>query len=193
MKKKIHGKYKPKNVKKIIKRIADLSKSKCGAKHKPSIRQIIKEEGMSQCYADNPGRLFSTTQAKDLIAKYLPDELIYKTHGELIRAGEISHYVFPVDRRHKDKQITNEEIKIVVESVPGCKLIYIKRDDYLGAVAYFQAPDNRNRSSAVDMAYKVKGHYAPEQIELTKRKYQNLSNAELVEFRNTLKAFLLKK
>jgi len=43
------------------------------------------------------------------------------------------------------------------------------------------------------MAYKLKGSYAPEQISLTKRKYADLSNEELVALKTKLKNALLKK
>ena len=51
----------------------------------------------------------------------------------------------------------------------------------------------RARDAGLDKAYKVRGKYAPEQIELTKRKYQDLSNKELAELERTLKNYLLKR
>jgi hypothetical protein len=46
---------------------------------------------------------------------------------------------------------------------------------------------------AVDMAYKVRGKYAPDQVEIIKRKYQDLSNAELVALEKKFKEHLLRK
>lgn len=54
-------------------------------------------------------------------------------------------------------------------------------------------PDNDARNKAVDMGYKLKAKYTPEQIELTKRKYQDLNNKDLAERLVVLKKFLLKK
>lgn len=53
--------------------------------------------------------------------------------------------------------------------------------------------DWRAKDAGLDKAYKVRGKYAPEQIELTKRKYQDLSNAELAALEKKLKDFLLKR
>jgi hypothetical protein len=176
---------------KVIKEIAENAKKSCGKRK--STRRIIKDAGFSQCYADNPKRLLETKTAKELMRMFLPDWKIYSTHGELMAASEIQHYVFPKligtkgkGARSKTKQIDNAEIKGIVESVPGCKLIYIKRDPYIGSVAFFQAPDNKSRREAVDMAYKLKGNYSPEKIDIIQRKYQSLSNAELMEYRRKL-------
>ena len=49
------------------------------------------------------------------------------------------------------------------------------------------------QDAGLDKAYKVRGKYAPEQVELTKRKYQDLSNAELAALERKLKDFLLKR
>lgn len=174
--------------------------------------------GYSPSYSDNPQRFLRTKTAQELLEEYLPDELIAKRHSELLDAGEIQHYLFPsiketvveeekepqpnggALKRKKKKpakhikkmELTNEEIKMIVESVPGCRLIYVKRD-WTGAWAFFSSPNTRSRKDAIDMAYKRKGDYAAEKVELTKRKYQDLSNAELMALEAKLKGFLLKK
>lgn len=183
---------------KAIKEMAEQAKIK-GGKRK-SKRQIIKDAGFSQSVADSPKKLLGTETAIQLMDIYLPDSKTYRTHGELMSAAEIQHYVFPklIGRKGKGartqvKQVRDDEIKKIVESVPGCRLIYIKRDPYIGAIAFFQSPDSKSRREAVDMAYKLKGRYAPEQFELTKRKYQDLTNAELMDLQTKLKNFLLKK
>lgn len=52
--------------------------------------------------------------------------------------------------------------------------------------------DNRSRLKALDLAYRCKGKYAPTQVEITKRKYQGLSDADLLEKEKNLKKFLFK-
>jgi hypothetical protein len=136
-------------------------------------------------------RAFHTKTAQELIGIHLSDEVVYSTHGELLRSSEISHFIFPkVGKKHP---ISDEQIKKIVESVPGCRLIYIKPESYVGKIAFFQVPDAKSRRDALDMAYKVKGAYAPDKVELTKRKYQDLSNAELAALEKKLKDFLLKR
>ena len=184
--------------KKLIKKIVEN-----GGKQRKSMGRLMVEVGYSPAYAKNPAHLRGTKTWQELMEIYLSDKEISKKHFELLNACAIQHYIFP---RLKEKLITkkgkvkhlgrfldNKIIKEIVESVPGCKLIYVKRDDYTGSMAFFQAPDNRSRRDALDMAYKLGGKYAPDQIELVKRKYEDMSNAELAAKIKVLKDFLLKR
>jgi cell division protein FtsI/penicillin-binding protein 2 len=171
----------------------------CENQGKPmAVSKAMEAVGYSPSYCHNPQEFLGTKTAQELEKKYLPDELLARKHSELLEAGSIQHYNFPSignakrGKRGKKQELNNDEIKTIVESVVGCRLIYVKRD-WQGAWAYYQAPDHKSRKDAIDMAYKRKGNYAPEQIELTKRKYQDLSNAELVALEKKLKDFLLKK
>jgi hypothetical protein len=160
-------------------------KGKCG------VSKAMRDVGFSPRYAHNPQQFLKTKTAQELMKEYLPDELIAKKHNELLNAAEIQHYIFP--HEPKKKQLSNEEVKEIVESVPGCRLIYVKRDKFSGTTAYFQAPNGKIQKDAVDMAYKLFGSYAAEKIELTKRKYQDLTDEELVAKRKALRDVLLKK
>lgn len=174
-----------------------------------SVSKAMEAVGYSSAYASNPQQFTRTKTAQELEKEYLPDELIAERHHELLNATDIQHYCFPklakgcgintkIKRKKggkikvEENELTNEEIKTIVESVSGCRLIYIKRD-FMGAWAFYQVPDTKSRKDAIDMAYKRKGVYAPERIELTKRKYQDLSNAELMALQTKLKNFLLKR
>lgn len=171
-----------------------------------SMSQAMIAVGYSPAYAHNPKKLLNTKAWKELVEERLPDDLITLRHNELLNADEIQHYIFPkladkIEAEGKGKkktvaitkqELSNEEIKMIVESVAGCRLIYIRRD-FMGAWAFYSAPDNKSRKDALDMIYKLKGRYAPEQFELIKRKYQNLSNAELMEKLQKLKDFLNNK
>lgn len=177
-----------------------------GSGGKPmAMSKALAAVGYSPNYSKNPQAFLRTKSAQELLQEYLPDELIAQRHAELLDAGEVQHYLFPSikeERKNskgkkrgtevKKNELTNDEIKIIVESVPGCRLIYVKRD-WSGAWAFYSAPNTRSRKDAIDMAYKRKGDYAAEKVELTKRKYQDLSNADLVALENKLKNFLLKK
>lgn len=54
-------------------------------------------------------------------------------------------------------------------------------------------PDYRARKAAIDMAHKLRGNYAPEKVELSKRKFQDMSDKELAENIAAMKKQLLKK
>jgi hypothetical protein len=56
-----------------------------------------------------------------------------------------------------------------------------------------QFADLAQKNKAVDMFYKLKGEYAPEKLELTKRKWQHLTNEELAARIRAAKDYLLKR
>jgi len=103
-----------------------------------SVSAAMKAIGYSPGYAHNPQLFTSTKNFQELVQENLSDEMITARHKELANAAEISHYTFP--HAQKKHQLTNEEVKEVVESVPGCKLIYVKRDIF-GTNAFFSQPD----------------------------------------------------
>lgn len=176
-----------KRAEKLVKSLLGKGKKDVGKK---TIKKMAINAGYSEKYADK-GKVLKSKTAQELIAKYLSDNVVYKTHGELLRSSEISHFIFP--KVGKKNPISDDKIKEIIESVPGCRLLYIRPENYVGKIAFFQAPDAKSRKDALDMAYKIKGAYAPDKIELTKRKYQDLSNAELAALEKKLKNFLLKK
>jgi hypothetical protein len=125
--------------------------------------------GYSRAYAKNPKKLLSTKKFQDLIAERVSDDLITQTHNDLLLASDIQHYIFPklsdkvevveeqeaqlnggsLKRKRKKpttkikkQELSNTEIREIVESVPGCRLIYVRRD-FMGAWAFYQAPDKK--------------------------------------------------
>lgn len=166
-----------------------------------SAEKLVRDAGYSPNYARS-GRLKTTQTWKQILDEVLPESFLAAKHKELITSGYIQHYIFPwiktkevteelepqanggkLKRAHKKvekkKGLTNEEIKAIVESVPGCRLIYIKEDDYMGQVAFFQAPDNKVQRDALDMAYKLRGTFAPEKHAVFATGLENLSDADL--------------
>lgn len=158
-----------------------------------SMSKAMRSVGYSPNYAKNPQNFNKTRTWQEIMEAELPEELVAKVHRELFGAAEIQHYEFPIEGKGKNKKrLTNAEIKAIIESVPDCRLIYIKDMGYQ-LIAYFQSPDSRSRKEAVEMAYKLRGNYAPEKISITKRKYQDLSNAELAAAIKLAKDKLLKR
>ena len=118
---------------------------------KTPIGKLIQKAGYSKAYSTNPGQLKKTLSWQELMEKNLPDDLLSQRHNELLTAMTIGNYVFV-------NSLTDEEIRQVVESAPGCKLIKIQRNQ-AHARAYFSVPDNKPRKDAIDMAYKLKSKY----------------------------------
>lgn len=154
--------------------------------------KALRNAGYSDHYANSPKKLLGTETFKELLGIFLPEAKVIKTHSELMDASEIQHYVFPQKGRGKKaKDVEDDKIKAIVESVPGCKLIYIKKDFY-GKIAFYQAPDNRSRERAIDMAYKLRGSFAAEEIKLT-RPFEGMTDEELMAERQKLQDMLNKK
>lgn len=170
--------------------------------------KIAVEGGYSESYAKT-GRFKKTEVWGELMKEYLPNSKLAKLHGDLLESSHIQHYIFPkirddvpveeettdeteTKKKKKGKKktrvkdtLTKKEIKEIVESVPGCKLIYVKDDKYTGKIAFFQAPDSKSRSNALDMAYKVRGNYMAEK-ENNNDPLDDLSNAQLAELEKNL-------
>lgn len=62
-----------------------------------------------------------------------------------------------------------------------------------GKILERRRPDHTARKAAVEMGHKLHGNFAPEQLEVSKRKYQNMTNAELAALIKQRRDQLLKK
>lgn len=123
---------------------------------KTPIGKLMLQAGYAKGYANSPDKIKKTITWEDLMEKNLPDAEITKRHNELLSSMTIDNYVFTI-------LLDDKEIKEIVESAAGCKLIKITRSSN-NARAYFSVPDNRSRKDAIDMAYKLKGKYSPDKI-----------------------------
>lgn len=85
--------------------------------------------------------------------KYISDELLAKEHLKLLQQKQLNYFVFP-------KNMEDEEIREHVEA-NGLELIVIRLSDK-GKMAFYSLDDAAAKGRALDMAYKLKGLYAPE-------------------------------
>lgn len=113
--------------------------------------RILREAGYSLSVSKTPNLVTKTKGWKMLMKKFISDEVVMKAHKDLLHSCQLDHYVFP--RSEEDKII-----KEIVEDIPGCKLLKISKSQQ-SKRAYFWIPDNRSRSKAIDMVYKLKGRY----------------------------------
>lgn len=120
--------------------------------------QMMREAGYSVATSHNPVNAITAKTWQQLIDDNLPDELLSEAHGEILQASYLQHYAFPVGESDK-------EIKEIVETVKGCKLIKI-RVNGRSKLAYFWAPDNASRIKAVAEGYKVKSKYPAEKHDI---------------------------
>lgn len=150
-----------------------------------SVSRAMVESGYSPASAKNPQLLTTSQQWKKILEEELSDKLLGNVHKDLINAHTLAHMIFPLgpkgeddlnlsgaqpnnDVTHEeDKELkaerttlTDQEIKEMLLEV-GCKVKRIVHGEQARHV-YFWSPDNAARQSALNLAYKLKGHFAPE-------------------------------
>ena len=126
-----------------------------------TIQKILKEAGYSDYMAISSTQVTRSKGFQSLLDKYLPEDKVYRVHSELIESKKMDSYKL-------DAKLTDKEIEQMVEDIKGCKVRRIVRDKNDPFVTvYFYTPDGIIRKSAVDMAYKLRGSYAAEKVDLS--------------------------
>lgn len=152
--------------KKLLEKVSDNVRSK----HPKSIRVLMREVGYSDSYSDVSTRAMAADSWKELLDKYLPQDKIAKTHSQALKS-------FILDERLFNKDLSDDQIIDIVESIEGCKVkTIIELVD--NKKCYYFVPDNRVRLSAVEMAYKLRGSFAAEKIAVTSP-YEQMTDEEL--------------
>lgn len=90
---------------------------------------------------------------QNAIQEALPDEMLGEKHRKLFEQKELAYFTF-------SKNMSDEEIEGHVTSA-GLQVIIIRPSDK-GKLAFYSIDNSQAISKALDMAYKVKGTYAPE-------------------------------
>lgn len=150
--------------------------------------------GYSPNTANTPSKLTNQKSWKELMDEYLPESLVAARHKELLNATRIEHMIVPLGpdesredaeelpevelegqphggaltRRHGKKdfsKLTDDEIREMFFEV-GCTVRRIVHSEQCRHV-YFWSADNRARKDAVDLAYKLRGAFAPEKKEFS--------------------------
>jgi hypothetical protein len=150
-----------------------------------SISKAMLEVGYSPKTAKNPKNLTESKAFQDLMDTIgLDDETLGKKHKELLNSHRLDHMTFPLGPKEDDAELedvegeaeeelglgertkmSDGEIEEMLASV-NCKVRKIVHGETARHV-YFWSPDNKARKEALDMAYKIKGHYAPEKKHLS--------------------------
>lgn len=156
------------NQKKVFNRVVERVRNST----KVSISKEMRESGVySKRTSTKPEKLTRSKGWQTLLETHLSDELLSQTHHDLLKATRLDNMVFPLgvkteDERLKlpedkrEKVISDEEIVLLLASV-NCTVRKIVHGEHARHV-YFWSADNKARDGALDMAYKLKGKYAPE-------------------------------
>lgn len=144
----------------------------------------MRQAGYSVSYSRHPHQRKKTANFRELLEQVFPDHEVLLSHSALKDSRKIEHMVFP-------PTMDDKEIATLLESV-NCflrKVVHGEQSKH----AYYWAPDNKARKEALDMLYKLKGHYAPEKVEDVTDPYRKLSTEELLKRKKEALDFLKKK
>lgn len=140
---------------------------------KISITKEMRESGVySEATSKHPEKVTGSKGWKELMERYLPDELLSKVHTQLLEAKKLDTMIFP-----PTSGITDDEIRAFIESC-GCVVRKITRGEKQIFV-FFYAPDNKARNDALDKGYKLKGRYAPMRVYTEPDPLDDLTDEEL--------------
>ena len=121
-----------------------------------NITKTMRDVGYAENTIENPKNLTDSIGWQELMKKNISDETLSKKHKELLNATRLEHMVFPI-------ATSDEDIKKLLKSV-NCNVRKIQHGEQANHV-WFWAKDNNALKNALDMAYKLKGKYAPEKLE----------------------------
>lgn len=135
----------------VVQKISENIRNPRGMKH-TSMGKILREAGYSKAVSLKPKLVTETKGFKEEFARVIPDELLVKTHLNLLEAYKLEKYVF------MDK-MSDIDIKQIIEGFNRNKIKEVRRDKNNIPTCYYWTPDCNSINKALDMAIKVKGYY----------------------------------
>lgn len=139
---------------------------------KKSVSRAMREAGYSPKSAKNPKALTESVAWKQLMDKYLPEDLIAKKHLELLNAKTVQSFIIP-------KDVAEEQIEQLKEDIKEAGGIFRSiQHTQKGTFCFYFAPDGATQKSMIDMAHKLRGTYAAEKRDV---KVEGLSLKDLYD------------
>lgn len=144
-----------------------------------NVTAAMREAGYAEATVNTPGKLTKSKTWKELMGEFLPDQDLAQVHRGLLNSHRIDHMVFPLGPADEEEAdilaeegiegsaqerttLTDAEITELLATV-NCTVRKIVHGRTARHV-YFWSPDAKAKTSALDMAYKLKGKYAAEKI-----------------------------
>lgn len=174
------GKAPTENQKKVFSRVVE--KVRKGTK--VSVSKEMRESGVySESMSKKPDKLTKSKGWQTLLNTHLSDSLLSETHNALLKSTALDHMTFPlgVDTNKEKEEFYRKREEEAIKKGEDYKHVEILSDEDIremlagvnctvrrivhGEMArhvYFWCADNRARKDGLDMAYKLKGKYAPE-------------------------------
>lgn len=150
-------------------------RQKAAIKHlvenKGSIAEAMRVGGYKKGSIKNPSILTKSQAFSKVLDKMgLTDSRLAILHTQLAEANQIEKIVFPHTlqyfkhkkrRRARAVPLPRAEIEEAINQITGAKLLSVSHTLH-ESIAMVIMPDQVTRKSGVEMAYKTKGHFAPE-------------------------------
>lgn len=131
-----------------------------------SVTAAMRAAGYKEATINTPSKLTQSKAFKEIFKMDVSDDDLSKGHKELLERAKIERWTFPTTRVKKRLiHISDDKVKDIIESVRGQKLVYIQKTRY-EKIAYYQVPESIVRKSAIEMAYKIRGYFSPDKLEI---------------------------
>jgi hypothetical protein len=144
--------------------------------------KALLDAGYSESYARNAHKFKGTESTQDLLDTMMPRSLVADVHVGLLKSKKLEYMQFPVDVGddvvYELAQDTNTIVKKIVQSK------FIKH-------VWIWVPNDKARKDAVEMAYKLRGEFAPEKYEVSDP-IKQMSDEELLAEIREMKGFFTK-
>ena len=155
-----------------------------GKTGKKNVSSAMIKSGYSKSYSAN-SEADKTLTFMEKFNKIMPEETILGWHNNLGNAKKTQQLQI-------DKAITDEYIEEWIASVNG--VIYKIVEGKLYKTVLFWTRDNKAVKDAIDMAYKLRGDFAPQKHEeINANPFMKMSDSELAQALREAEAFLSKK
>ena len=144
--------------------------------------EAMRKAGYKESYARSSAQLNNKKSWQALMDEYLPRDLVAEKHNELMKSVTVKEFNFP-------DTISEKDIKAFAKSVSKTST-YVKevvsKTNSKGVptssshrwVVFAVIPNGMDVKAAIEMAYKLRGEYSPEKIEV-KRPLEDVSDNEL--------------
>lgn len=143
-----------------------------------SVSEAMRKVGYKPGYSKNPQSLTRTQGMKDFLDIVFPPEYVANKHRQLLNASRIEHMVFPL-------AMTDEEI-VEILAKANCTVKKFMHSETQTHVWFFMA-DNMAQDKALDKVYKLRGDYAPEEVDVKSAGLSLVSLFEKAEQRRKTK------
>ena len=147
-----------------------------------STSKAMREAGYSEAYAKNPSDFKSKKSYQELLDEVMPRDEVAAKHRELMNSVTVKQFEFPIEVSEKKvKEFTASVSKTahyIKETITKTNSKGVPMSVGNRWVVYAIIPNGQDLKAALEMAFKVRGDYSPEKVEI-KRPLGEVSDNEL--------------